>query len=135
MTDSKTDHPFVPGARVAIYDRWDNNRVTEGFVDKVYKTGNFTLCGDKQQWSPYRAGSDDRPKWRAVETSGGYSRRRLDLWDETADAEITAKVEASKARDRWRKLIVRIERVKEPTAALCDAVEAAVAILNPQEPK
>jgi hypothetical protein len=37
--------PFVPGARIALYDIHFGWR--EAFVAKVYKNGNFTIDGDK----------------------------------------------------------------------------------------
>jgi hypothetical protein len=127
MTDSKTDHPFVPGARVAVRDRYGDG-YTEGFVDKIYKTGHFVLRGETQRWRAYHYGDG---RWSATETGSNYSRRRLDLWDETTDAEISAKIEATKAKQRWNKIIAKIERVREPTTALCDAVEATLATIEP----
>ena len=122
---TETASPFVPGARVAVTERF-GNAMTEAFVEKVYKSGNFTLRGSNQQWKPWKSTWSNEPRWSAVETGSGYSRRRLDLWDETTDAEITEKIETERTRQRWRALRVKIEAVRNPTPAFCDALEAAL---------
>ena len=136
---SKTEHPFVPGARVAVSEKYSDNRlltkksaayVTESFVEKVYKSGNFTLRGSKQQWSPWQSTWGDK-RWSAIETGSGYHRRRLDLWDETTDREIKDKIDEQNVKRRWRDIRSKIDNTKEPTAALCDAVEAALALSRP----
>ena len=120
-----TDHPFVPGARVAVRNLY-SDRVIENFVDKVYKTGNFTLRGSSQQWKPWQNSYGQRT-WAASETgSGRWSGSRLDLWDETTDAKISADIEASKARHRWNDLRRKVERIREPDNVLCDAIEVAL---------
>jgi len=127
-----TESPFIPGARVAVGDKFADS-VTEGFVDKAYKGGNFTLRGSKQQWRPWCTRGSAGPRWSAMETGSGWARRRLDIWDATTDKEISEKVEAHKARLKWRDLRSKLEAVKEPTLELCDAIEAALAITRPQE--
>lgn len=118
-------NPFVPDARVAVFERYGDG-VTEAFVDKAYKSGNFTLRGSKQQWRPWSYGYDNR--WRASETGHGWNRRSLEIWDETTDKELAAKFEAAKAKARWQDLCRKVGSVKNPTAAMCDAVEAALAL-------
>lgn len=130
-----SESPFVPGARVAIRDRYGDGR-TEAFVEKVHTNGNFTLRGSKQQWRPWRSGYDGR--WSAHETGGGYGRRALDIWDETTDAttdaEIAAAVAKTRRRTRLREIQERVRRlqVNSTTDAMLDAIEAA---LPKQEPK
>ncbi len=121
-----SDSPFIPGARVAVGERY-GDEVTEGFVDKVYENGNFTLRGDKQQWRGYQSSFSDR-RWSALETRGGYQRRRLDLWDAETDKDIREKMDARRSRIRWQRIKLKIDATKEPTPALCDAIEAALAI-------
>lgn len=119
-----TDNPFVPGARVAVYDRYGDG-VREAFVEKVYKNGNFILCGSSQQWRPWRSSYGDQ-RWSATETKSGYNRSRLDLWNKTTDAEITARLVAVQLKARWRCIRVGIDDVKEPTTELCDTIKAAL---------
>ncbi|MET4289210.1 hypothetical protein [Bradyrhizobium sp. LA6.12] len=126
---SKTEHPFAPGARVAVSEKYTDN-VAENFVDKVYKSGNFTLRGSKQQWSPWQSTWSDK-RWSAMETGSGFHRRRLDLWDDATDQELKEKIEAQNVKKRWRDIRSKIDNIKEPTAALCDAVEAALSLPRP----
>lgn len=124
------EHPFVPGARVAIHDRFGDG-MREGFVEKVYKTGNFTLRGSSQQWRPWDCSWSQEKRWSATSTgSSGWDRRRLDLWDETTDKEISDKIAASLLKDRWNKLRRRVEAVKGPTVDFCDAVDKALNVLD-----
>ena len=104
------DHPFKPGTRVAIQSRgrWDGLCIyTEAFVEKVHKTGHFTLEGSPQR---YRARQDwhDRKRWEA------HSTAQLDfstilLWDEQTDKEVR---EARTARMVENKLMEIQDRVK-----------------------
>ena len=128
-----SDSPFVPGARVAIGDRYGEG-TAEGFVDKLYKSGNFTLRGSRQQWRSWKTTYDGQPRWSAVETGGGYYRRRLDIWDASTDKEIKDRLERHKTKLRWRDLRAKVDNVQHPTPAFCDALEAALAVLrSPQE--
>lgn len=91
MTTEDETSPFVPGARVAIECRWSTKNFTEGFIDRVYKTGNFTLRGSSQQWRPWRRQGD----WRARQT--GADRRfsnpqNLRIWNDATNAEITGAI-------------------------------------------
>lgn len=94
------DHPFRPGTRVAVSEGRYTGGYREAFVDKVYKTGRFTLVGDpaRKQWTarmraPYGGGV---AVWAAYD-SGHFG--ALKIWDETTDAEIAA---ANEKRDRER---------------------------------
>lgn len=94
------DHPFKPGTRVAVSEGRYTGGYREAFVDKVYKTGRFTLVGDpdRKQWTARLWGlcGPKTPTWEAW--GSGYS-GSLKIWDETTDAEITA---ANEERDRQR---------------------------------
>ena len=68
--------PFVVGARVAV-QHGRSDEYTGGFIEKVYKNGNFTLRGDTskppRQWRPshYRGYGEGRPiqwsvRWEAA---------------------------------------------------------------------
>lgn len=122
------EHPFVPGARVAVYDRYGDG-LREGFVDKVYKTGNFTLRGSNQQWRPWRP-SYGGDCWSASSTgSSSWERGRLDLWDQATDEKISKKIAATKLKERWNRLGRRLDAVKNPTAEFCDAIDQALNVL------
>lgn len=77
-------HPFVPGTKVAITHRYGG--IDAAVVSKVYKTGNFTLAGMRQQWRPTKSWGGTG--WEAVETGGGYTRSTLHVWTEADDAAI-----------------------------------------------
>lgn len=120
-TDTKTS-PFVPGARVAIrygyYGEW-----REAFVDKVYKTGRFTLRGSSQQWRPTDHG-------RAIQTGAkGDGRGEARIWS----PEIDAAIDNAARRRRLGVLRDRIARarVESFTDAMLDAIEAALPKVSP----
>lgn len=132
MTDNPTS-PFVPGARVAIDDRWGNCR--EAFVEKVYKNGNFTLRGDnwRQQWRPRRSGHE----WSATPTGADpWTRTKLRIWDAMVDAEISAKIALAKRKTRREAILDAIRRLPDDrlTDAMLDAIEAALASVGEKEP-
>jgi hypothetical protein len=109
------DSPFVPGARVAIrYGHSDN--YTESFVDKVYKTGRFTLRGaPKQQWRPSTwrdFGDDAKTTWVAYKTNDRWSRSMLKIWDATTDTEISAALAAQARLERFDKVRTKIGRLR-----------------------
>jgi hypothetical protein len=118
------EHPFVPGARVAVSIRF-SDEVRESFVDKVYKSGNFTLRGSNQQWRPWCSDWSDK-RWHATATGSGWDRGSLQLWDETTDAEISARVAATNLKNRWRAIRQKVDNLKTPTIELCDAIETAL---------
>lgn len=133
MSD-KFASPFVTGARVAVQSRYNDN-VTEGFVDKVYKTGKFTLRGDTskppQQWRPsyHRGyGGTDKIIHDARETGGGYGRRTLKIWDADTDSEIQERIAATKRRARLLEVRARVDDLREGevTDVMLDAIEAAL---------
>lgn len=119
-----TENPFVPGARVAIRQRW-SDAVTESFVDKLYKSGNFTLRGSTQQWRPWSNGFGERT-WHATETGSRWGKSTLDIWDETTDANIQRDIAAAQLKRRWSKLQDKVRRIQEPSPSLCDQMETAV---------
>lgn len=135
MSTDNPESPFVPGARVAIIgdNGWRRLRYREGFVDKVYKTGRFTLRGSSQQWRPWKPsnsvlGSD---YWTATATGdrGFGDHGRLRIWDAAADAEISAVIAEGERERRIKDIARRFERLdpsKIDEAAL-DVIEAALA--------
>lgn len=122
----RTESPFVPGARVAISQRHSDD-VQEGFVEKQYKTGRFTVRGSNQQWRPWR-GSYDGGTWSATETGESWYRRSLKIWDPTTDKEISEQVAISNRRRRWVELRFRFEKVKldDLTDVMLDAIDSAL---------
>jgi len=127
MSDEQS--PFVTGARVAVrqsnYYGYNVNYI-ERFVDKVYKTGRFTLVGDTkkppQQWSPrswrgFRGNS--KIEWTAIKTGdSGYHRSELKIWDESTDKEISDKIAQSRRRDLHSRLVDQIQKI--PSDKLTD---------------
>lgn len=114
MTQAPADSPFKPGARCAL--RRGESYTEEVFVDRVHKSGNFTLQGrGSQQWRPFSSGWSGEARWSAHETGNhgwcGY-RTSLLLWDATTGAEITAAREKQRLRDRLSALQKRIERIR-----------------------
>jgi hypothetical protein len=124
MSTEETN-PFVPGARVAISDGWDNWH--EGFVEKVHKTGRFTLKDGKgQQWRPV---SYRDSYWRAFKTGVvGWDRSSLRIWDDAADAEIKEIFAAQARRNRHVELRKRFDRVgaDDLTDAMLDQISDAL---------
>lgn len=123
------DHPFKPGTRVAVSEGRYTGGYREAFVDKVYKTGRFTLVGDlaRKQWTPRLWGfcGPNPPTWEAWNSGGGAT---IKIWDETTDAEITA---ANEERDRARasaEAVYDVERLprRELSAKTIALLNAAV---------
>jgi hypothetical protein len=124
-----SESPFVPGARVAVSQRY-SDEITESFVEKVYKNGNFTLRGSKQQWKPWSHTWSKIQRWSASETGGDRHRKRLEFWDDATDKEIRAKLDEQAVKRRWRDIRSKIDGTKYPTAAMCDAIEAALTVVD-----
>lgn len=136
--------PFVPGARVAM-DVTAPGALTHykvGWVDKVYKNGNFTLKGSKQQYSAYQTGAfpGSPSRWRAQRTGRDFCNRTvLRIWDDESDAEITAAIQRRELQKRFFEAVYQIEhatfyaRITESDVALLEA--AAAAICKPKEEK
>ncbi len=123
------DSPFKPGARVAVRIAYSDAYI-EQFVDRAYKTGNFTLKGSKQQWRPsyskdFQTG---RIRWSAYETGSGFGRRVLVLWDAHTDAELSEKIAATKRHDRWITLRQQFDRIRRDDLSdtMLDAIERAI---------
>lgn len=118
--------PFVTGTRVAISNGWDNWH--EGEIEKVYKTGRFTLKGCTKQWRP-SSPLGESGYWRAHPTGGdNWSRTYLRIWDERADAEIKEIFAAQARKNRRRKLHDLLGAIHDGnlTDAMLDQIEAAV---------
>ncbi len=122
-----TDNPFVSGARVARSTRYQDG-YTEQFVDKVHKSGRFTLRGSKQQWRPYRYGNMASVDWRATQTGEGWTRDSLRIWDVSTDVEINAEISAASRKRRASALRLRFERVPldQFSDPMLDAIEAVL---------
>jgi hypothetical protein len=130
-----SDSPFIVGARVAMRSH-DGEIWREHFVEKVYKNGNFTLRGDKQQWRAICARwGDDNVSWDAWRTGdhGHWDRTTLNLWGESTEAHNRAVAR----RSRYYALRKRFERVHERdlTDAMLDAVEGVLPPLAPPATK
>lgn len=117
-------NPFVPGTRVAIKSKYDG--LSEGFVDKVYKSGRFILRGSTQQYRPDNYNNGDT--WNAWETGDGWFKRSLRIWNAETDSEILATNAANARKAKWHALKSRIERMREGelTDAMLEAIEAAL---------
>jgi hypothetical protein len=122
MTDTAAS-PFIPGARVAISNRFRDG-YTEQFVDKVHKSGRFTLRGSAQQWRPWQTCDG----WHATQTGEGWTRDRARIWDETTDAEISESNAAAKRKARAINLRRRFDSVPPDkfTETMLAAIEAVL---------
>lgn len=132
---SRPDHPFVPGARVAIKSYY-SNEFREAFVDKVHKSGRFTLRGSPQQYRAYPERdytTGATQYWRARQTGKGYFGDNLYLWDGAADAMLRTQLASSNRQKRFRKIQQRIERFRpdRATDAMLDQIEAALDAVDP----
>ena len=109
------DHPFQPGARVAMTSGY-SDIVSEHFVDKVYKTGHFTLKGSGQRYRPsshMSFGENKHVSWTARATGkSSWSRTTIKLWDEHTDKEITDAFNEQKKKDKLQDIRHRIDRLQ-----------------------
>lgn len=119
----ETNHCFQPGARVAIrnghHDSWH-----ETFVEKVYKTGHFTLLGNPQRYRPY---SYDAVRWYGSPTrNDGWNRTSVQFWNAATDKEISESIAGQALTDRLASVRKRLERVheKDVTMEMLAAIEA-----------
>lgn len=122
------EHPFVPGARVAI--EYSDGRCREDFVEKVYKTGRFTLReGGRQQWKPYehRDWKDGSTCWKAQEAGKYRSRRYVTIWNAATGAKITAQMAAHRRHVRWQDIKAQVWKLRDDDVsdALLDQLEGA----------
>lgn len=125
MTEPETDHPFKPGLRVALTIGYSETP-REGFVDKVHKSGRFTLVGSVQQWRPSCYGfAQGRVEWGAHRTGGNsWDRSSVRVWDAESDKAIAQHA----LFERMNKVRDRIEHIKKAdlTEAMVSALEALV---------
>ncbi|HEX4112723.1 MAG TPA: hypothetical protein VH020_09330 [Stellaceae bacterium] len=124
------ENPFVAGARVAIFSDSYYGRppeYKEGFVDKVHKTGRFTLRGSPQQWRPSET-TPPRAYMTSGNTSWSVSRPALIIWDDSTDNQIQAALATHRRRDRMVEIRRRLEGLKDDqvTDAMLDQIEAAL---------
>lgn len=133
---AETPNPFIAGARVAISDRWNRDALTEGFVEKVYKNGRFTLRGSSQQWRPYSPGtySENKHEWRAHETGDGFAKGVLTIWNEHTNADLTAKLSRHQHSVRWQEVRLRVDRLigEQVTPEQLAQIEAALPVPKPK---
>lgn len=128
------ENPFVAGARVAIRNPNPGFRqrpvgYKEAFVDKVYKTGNFTLKGDNQQWRLSHNKS-------AVQTGnhGWSSRPTLRIWDDSSNDEIAAENTKAALYQRFYNLSEAMRKIEFSDLVndeLLDQLEIVVLGLRP----
>lgn len=130
-----TDHPFIPGTRVAVqaHDDW---RIPvsfkSGVVAKVLKSGRFTLEGSPQQWRAYPPSSNGW--WHAIST--GSSNGSLRIWDHTTEADILNKNAIARRCRRYetaRSIIDRQSFSELVTDDVVEKMEAIVAAIKPQK--
>lgn len=132
---NQVDSPFKPGARCALRC---GESYTEVFVDRVHKSGNFTLRGQgSQQWHPCQFGGwypSDPMRWQASKTGerGGFNRESLLLWDATTDAEITSAVAEQRLANRLYAVKKRVERLRP--ADVSDSYLTALELALPPTP-
>lgn len=136
-----TDSPFKAGARVAIHtgDHYSVMGYREDFVEKVHKTGRFTLKSDpKQQWAPNKPTylSDH---WTASMTGdhGWRGGGRLRIWDDASDAEITDAVNTSRRYHKFTKLCEELRKQRFSdlvTDEIVDQLQIVVLAIKPVQP-
>lgn len=118
--------PFIAGARVAVEVdggfRTDSG-YREEFVDKAHKSGRFTLRGSAQQWRP-SAPWTSKNYWSAEQTGGNSWPRspHLRIWDDAADAEITATIAKAARYQKFTKLKREIENARFSAELVTDEV-------------
>ena len=130
--------PFIAGARVAIRigDRYNKYGYREDFVEKVHKTGRFTLKSNaRQQWAPHSPFSIN-PYWTANQTgdhgwSGGGILR---IWDDANDVEITTTINTYRRYHKFQKLYNELHRQTFSdlvTDEVVDQLQIVVLAINP----
>lgn len=132
-----SEHPFQPGAEVAIQVQhgWrEPHSFRRGRVAKVHKNGNFVLEGlAQQQWRPYAPSSYEK-FWRAGATGSGGGV----LWivDDTTRDRISEQNKKASRCQRYHKIRRLIDA--EPfsdliTDDVLGRLEAAVAMIKPRK--
>lgn len=134
MTD--TESPFVPGAKVAMRlgNRWGASEWKTFEVDKLFKSGRFTIKDRDGQWNAYPPNPGGYEKhWHAHRAGASrYGDGTLYIWDESSDAMIKEGFAEYNRERRLKKLQQRFERLRygEVTDSALDAIEAAIAVPN-----
>ena len=134
-----TDSPFKSGTRVAISigDRYTAYGYKEDFVEKVHKTGRFTLKSDpKQQWSPSQPWGESQRYWTASQTGdhGWRGGGHLRIWDDAGDADIRAKINNHLLYHRFAKLQTEFHKLRFSdlvTNEVLDQLEIVVLAIKP----
>lgn len=128
--------PFISGARVAVKERYGDG-YAEAFVDKVYKTGNFTLRDSKQQWRPWSPSRYDADgAWTAMEAGDStiWHKRVLRIWNDSTDREIQSAIAKIVRRKRLGAIIERLRNLS-PNDIIDEAVTAIECALPPKSRK
>ena len=130
---SGEQNPFVSGARVAVVTLgWGEPSYRECRVDKVYKTGRFTLVGSSQQWRPSSPGGD-RQYWTADATGDcRWNRKHIKIWNEETDAEIAASIDRTKRTKKIKSLSERLAQIRE-SEITNDALDQIASLLPARE--
>ncbi len=130
-----TDHPFVPGAKVAMRlgNRWGASEWQPHEVEKVFKTGRFTLKEREGQWNAYPPSHNGYGEkyWHAHRAGASrYNDGEVIIWNEETDQMIRDGFAELKREQRLSALQRRFERLKytDVTDAALDAIEAEMAV-------
>lgn len=129
-----TEHPFVPGAKVAMRlgNRWGASEWQSYEVEKLFKTGRFTLKDRDGQWNACPPSQNDfgEKYWRAHRAgTSRYNDGEVIIWNEDTDQMIREGFLELQREQRLKTLQRRFERLKytEVTHTALDAIEAALA--------
>lgn len=114
MSD-QSKSPFIPGLKLAVvrYNPRRNVSSTPVVIDKVFKTGHFTIVnshGSRTIYRPECSRFRDEFKWIAVRTGkyvgNGY---HLEPWTDAIDAELAAERHAVDVGVRLQRIIGVLE--------------------------
>lgn len=72
------EHPFKPGLEVAIVNRRYSFSIRRATVNKLHKSGRFTLTGSSQQWKASLSGWGDKT-WFAWSTNSRWDSDCIEL--------------------------------------------------------
>ena len=122
------DSLFVPGVKVAIIRGGWSPSYEEAVVDKVYKTGNFTLKGDRQQYRPHFFGA------RCARGTGNhYPRWTVEILDDVLEAQIAENRQYEAKYRARRRLFEGVKQLK--AEADCDLISRLLALIDAAKPE
>lgn len=132
---SEQEHPFVPGAKVAMRlgNRWGASEWQEFEVEKLFKNGRFTLKDRDGQWNAYPPSTNEwgDKHWHAHRAgTSRYNDGTVFIWNEDSDAMIKAGFAELDRERRFKQIQRRFERLRytELSGASLDAIEAALSL-------